>query len=111
MSRYRRWTVPDRDWYTIHLPKNRRGAARRIEHGADFDRTGYLLLFAFTRTIKEAGGVAGFDEMLSVVERFAAGMTHDAARELRNAMQSGQRTGDWELTRIAYDAARATLAN
>lgn len=45
-----------------------------------------------------------------MVERFAAGMTQDAARELRSAVQAGQRTGDWELTRIAYDSAQATLA-
>jgi len=103
--------VPDRDWYSAHVPKNWRGAARRIAHGADFDRTGDLALSAFTRTIKEAGGIAGFDEMLSVVERFAAGLTNDAARELRNALHTIQRTGDWELTQIAYAAAQGTLAS
>lgn len=103
--------MPDRDWYSAHVPKNWRGAARRIEAGADFDRTGDLSLSAFIRTIKDAGGVAGFDEMLAVVERFAAGLTQDAARDLRDALQVGLRAGDWDLTRIAYDAAQAILAS
>jgi len=103
--------VPDGDWYTAHVPKNWRGAARRIEGGADFDRIGDLALSAFPRAVKDAGGVAGFDEMLAVVERFATGLTHDAARELRDALQAGLRAGGWDLTRIAYAAAQATLAD
>lgn len=103
--------MPDRDWYTAHVPKNWRGAARRIEGGADFDRIGDLALPAFPRTVRDAGGVAGFDDMLAVVERFADGSTRDAALELRGALQAGLRAGGWDLTRIAYAAALATLAD
>lgn len=103
--------MPDRDWYTAHVPKHWRRAARAIEGGADFDRIGDLALSAFPRAIRDAAGVAGFDEMLAVVLRFAAGRTIDAAGELRDALQAGLRAGGWELTMAAYAAAQATLAD
>jgi hypothetical protein len=46
----------------VYRTRSEELARRRtpIEHGADFDRAGDLSLSAFTRTVKEAGGIDGF---------------------------------------------------
>lgn len=100
--------MPDRDWYYHNVPQNWRGVARRIEEGAGLARVGDLALRAVTRTLREAGGVAGLDDMIGVVVEYGVGgMTiPEAFSLLRQAGQVADKSG---LTQVAKQAAESII--
>lgn len=100
--------MPDRDWYTLNVARNWRGAARRVEEGTSLPRVGDLALRALARTLRETGGVPGLDDFAGIVREYAAGRKTilEAFSALR---QANLLAGGSQLTQFAKQAAESTI--
>jgi hypothetical protein len=101
--------MADRDWYTRNVARGWRGAARQIENGDTLQHIGDLAIGALAKALREAGGVAGLDQFIHIVEQHT-----DRTTTPREALDLIRRvvlqSGGGDFTKIASYAANQLIA-